>query len=69
MANDNADFKEIELNSDSQNPCSPDISSQSDFIGIAINVPTDVEFDEAEPAQDGSFADYPDMWVLSTRHA
>lgn len=59
VANDNADFKEIELNSDLQNPCSPDISSQSDFIGIAINVPTDVEFDEAEPAQDGSFTIIP----------
>ena len=59
MAYSNADFKDIELNSDSQNPCSPDISNKSDFIGVAINVPTDVEFNETEPAEDGSFTIIP----------
>lgn len=59
MANNNADFKDIELNSDSQNPCSPDIGSQPDFMGIAINVPTEVEFNDSEPAEDGSFAVIP----------
>lgn len=59
MANNNADFKDIELNSDAKTPCSPDVSNHSDFIGIAINVPTEVEFDEAEPAQDGSFTVIP----------
>ena len=72
VANSNADFKEIELNSDSQNPCSPDIGSQPDFMGIAINVPTEVEFNESEPAEDGSFVVIPicgyyqlDMFELS----
>ena len=59
MAISNADFKNIELNSDTQNLCSPDVSIKSDFIGVAINVPTDVEFDEAEPAEDGSFTVIP----------
>jgi len=59
VAYSNADFKDIELNSDSQNPCSPDISNKSDFIGVAINVPTDVEFNETEPAEDGSFTIIP----------
>jgi hypothetical protein len=55
----NVDFKNIELNSDTQNPCSPDVSANSDFIGIAINVPTEVEFNLAEPAPDGSFVEIP----------
>ncbi|MBU3004972.1 hypothetical protein [Paraglaciecola arctica] len=59
MANNNADFKSIELNSDSKNLCSPDISTQSDFIGVAINVPTEVEFEAAKPAEDGSFTVIP----------
>ncbi|GAC21699.1 hypothetical protein [Paraglaciecola arctica] len=59
MAINNADFKDIELNSDTQNLCSPDVSAHSDFIGIAINAPTDVEYNEAEPAQDGSFTVIP----------
>tara|TARA_R110000868_G_scaffold279535_3_gene539589 strand:- start:142 stop:762 length:621 start_codon:yes stop_codon:yes gene_type:complete len=59
VAISNADFKNIELNSDTQNLCSPDVSIKSDFIGVAINVPTDVEFDEAEPAEDGSFTVIP----------
>ncbi|WP_339719570.1 hypothetical protein [uncultured Paraglaciecola sp.] len=59
MANNNADFENIELNSDSKNLCSPDVSTKSDFIGIAINVPTEVEFNEAEPAEDGSFTVIP----------
>jgi hypothetical protein len=59
VANSNADFKDIELNSDSQNPCSPDSSIKSDFIGVAINVPTEVEFNAAEPAEDGSFTVIP----------
>jgi hypothetical protein len=59
VASSNADFKDIELNSDAKNLCSPDVSARSDFIGIAINVPTEVEFNEAEPAQDGSFTVIP----------
>jgi hypothetical protein len=59
VAISNADFSKIELNSDTQNGCSPDVSTKSDFIGVAINVPTDVEFNEAEPAQDGSFTVIP----------
>jgi hypothetical protein len=59
VAVSNADFKKIELDSDTQNVCSPDVTNHSDFIGIAINAPTDVEFDEAEPAQDGSFTVIP----------
>jgi hypothetical protein len=50
MAVSNADFKTIELDSDTQNACSPDVTNHSDFIGIAINAPIDVEFDLAEPA-------------------
>ena len=59
VAISNADFKNIELNSDTQNLCSPDVSAKSDFMGIAINVPTEVEFNEAEPAEDGSFTVIP----------
>ncbi|MEP1445380.1 MAG: hypothetical protein ABJK37_04585 [Paraglaciecola sp.] len=59
MANNNADFKNIELNSDSKNLCSPDVSTKADFIGIAINVPTEVKFDEVETAEDGSFTIIP----------
>lgn len=59
MANNNADFKSIELNSDSKNLCSPDISTQSNFIGVAINVPTEVEFEAVKPAEDGSFTVIP----------
>lgn len=59
MVISNAEFKNIELNSDTQNLCSPDLSTQSDFIGIAINVPTEVEFNETKPAQDGSFTVIP----------
>jgi hypothetical protein len=59
VAINNADFKDIELNSDTQNPCSPDVSAHSDFIGITINAPTEVEYNEAEPAQDGSFTVIP----------
>ena len=59
MAISNADFKNIELNSDTQNLCSPEVSTHSDFIGVAINVPTEIEFSEAEPAQDGSFTVIP----------
>lgn len=59
VAISNADFSKIELNSDTQNGCSPDVSTRSDFIGVVINVPTDVEFNEAEPAQDGSFTVIP----------
>lgn len=59
VANNNADFKSIELDSDSKNVCSPDISTQSDFIGVAINVPTEVEFEAEKPAEDGSFTVIP----------
>jgi len=55
VAVNNADFNEIELNSDEQNTCSPDISDISDFMGIAINAPTEVEFDPSKLADDGSF--------------
>ena len=59
MAISNADFQNIELNSDTQNPCSPIVSTNSKFMGIAINAPTEIEFDEKEPAQDGSFTVIP----------
>lgn len=59
VAVSNADFKTIELDSDTQNACSPDVSNHSDFIGIVINAPTDVEFDVAERAEDGSFTVIP----------
>lgn len=59
MALINEDFKSIELDSDTANACSPDMSDNSDFIGIAINVPTLVEFDPLKPAEDGSFAVIP----------
>jgi hypothetical protein len=59
VACSNADFKTIGLDSDTQNVCSPDVSNQSDFIGIAIHAPTDVEFDAAVRAKDGSFTVIP----------
>lgn len=59
VAISNSDFKNIELNSDTQNLCSPDVSTQSDFIGVAINVPTAVQYNEAKPALDGSFTVIP----------
>ena len=59
VAISNADFQDIELNSDTQNPCSPVVSTNSQFMGIAINAPTEIEFDEKEPAQDGSFTVIP----------
>lgn len=59
MAISNVDFKDIELNSDMQNLCSPAVSADSDFVGVAINMPTKIEFNEAEPAEDGSFAVIP----------
>jgi hypothetical protein len=59
VAVSNANFKKIELDSDTQNACSPDVTNHSDFIGIVINAPTDVEFDVAERAEDGSFTVIP----------
>jgi hypothetical protein len=59
VAINSANFKNIELHTDTQNVCSPDISRHSDFIGIAINAPTEVDFNKAQPAQDGSFTVIP----------
>lgn len=55
----NEDFKSIELDSDTANACSPDLSHDPDFIGIAINVPSEVEFNPSKPADDGSFTVIP----------
>ena len=59
VALSNEDFKSVELNSDTQNACSPDTSGIEDFIGIAIQAPTEVEFDLDQPADDGSFVAIP----------
>ena len=40
----NVDFKNIELNSDTQNPCSPDVSANSDFIGIFLETAHPIKF-------------------------
>jgi hypothetical protein len=59
VAISNADFQDIELNSDTQNTCSPTVSTNSEFMGIAINAPTEIEFNAKEPALDGSFTVIP----------
>lgn len=59
VAVSNADFNKIELDSDTQNPCSPSVNKDPGFIGIAINAPTEIEFDPAKPTADGSFAVIP----------
>jgi hypothetical protein len=53
------DFKTVELNSDTQNACSPDISATPDLIGVVINVPNIVEFEVNKPASDSAFAAIP----------
>ncbi|MDA1075652.1 MAG: hypothetical protein O3A63_12960 [Proteobacteria bacterium] len=53
------DFKQVVLNSDVENACSPPVNPEEDFQGIRINVPTQVQIDPAEPAQDGSFVALP----------
>lgn len=59
MTNKNKDFESVELNSDIQNDCSPEISNDSNFVGIAINAPTSVTFNPSKPAADGSFVVIP----------
>ena len=55
----NDDYNKIELNSDTQNLCSPDMSSQPDFIGIVIQAPTEVVFEIGKPASDKAFMAMP----------
>jgi len=59
LALNNEDFKTVELNSDTQNTCSPDMSATPDFIGVLINAPTEVEFEVGKPAKDGAFTAIP----------
>jgi len=59
MAIDNKKFLSVELNSDSENDCSPKIDPEEDFDGIVIAAPTEVSFETGKPVSDGQFAAIP----------
>ncbi|MFT4806740.1 MAG: hypothetical protein ACI9LX_000054 [Paraglaciecola sp.] len=48
------DFKDIEF--DTQGACTPDVSSFSTFVDIAISEPAEVDFKKMELAQNGAAA-------------
>jgi len=59
MASDNKKFLKVELNSDSENDCSPQVDPEEDFSGIVIAAPSEVIFELGKPSSDGQFAAMP----------
>ncbi|MFT7185514.1 MAG: hypothetical protein ACI84K_000894 [Pseudohongiellaceae bacterium] len=59
MILNNDDFNGVELNSDIKNTCSPNMMGNNKFMGIVINVPSEVEFESGNNMEDDTFVRFP----------